>query len=93
MNGTENNGASENERTTVSYGSKTQSAGTKAGKRVGMVMDSGKRLKERFGMVKDNVKNTPTEIKYQAGLHRKAMEQNVKDFKEGIAGELSLIHI
>lgn len=87
VNGTENNGASENERTTVSYGSKTQSAGTKAGKRVGMVMDSGKRLKERFGMVKDNVKNTPTEIKYQAGLRRKAMEQNVKDFKEGIAGE------
>lgn len=87
VNGTENNGASENERTTVSYGSKTQSAGTKAGKRVGMVMDSGKRLKERFGMVKDNVKNTPTEIKYHAGLHRKAMEQNVKDFKEGIAGE------
>ena len=86
-NVTENNGSSENERTTVSYGSKTQSAGTKAGKRVGMVMDSGKRLKERFGMVKDNVKNTPTEIKYQAGLHRKAMEQNVKDFKEGIAGE------
>lgn len=87
VNGTENNGSSENERTTVSYGSKTQSAGAKAGKRVGMVMDSGKRLKERFGMVKDNVKNTPTEIKYQAGLHRKAMEQNVKDFKEGIAGE------
>lgn len=87
VNGTENNGSSENERTTVSYGSKTQSAGTKARKRVGMVMDSGKRLKERFGMVKDNVKNTPTEIKYQAGLHRKAMEQNVKDFKEGIAGE------
>ena len=87
VNGTENNGASENERTTVSYGSKTQSAGTKAGKRVGMVMDSGKRLKERFGMVKDNVKNTPTEIKYQAGLHRKAIDRNVKDFKEGIAGE------
>lgn len=89
VNGTENNGASENERTTVSYGSKTQSAGTKAGKRVGMVMDSGKRLKERFGMVKDNVKNTPTEIRYQAGLHRKALDQNVKDFKEGIAGERS----
>lgn len=89
VNGTENNGASENERTTVSYGSKTQSAGTKAGKRVGMVVDSGKRLKERFGMVKDNVKNTPTEIRYQAGLHRKALDQNVKDFKEGIAGERS----
>lgn len=89
VNGTENNGASENERTTVSYGSKTQSAGAKAGKRVGMVMDSGKRLKERFGMVKDNVKNTPTEIRYQAGLHRKALDQNVKDFKEGIAGERS----
>ncbi len=54
-----------------------------------MVMDSGKRLKERFGMVKDNVKNTPTEIRYQAGLHRKALDQNVKDFKEGIAGERS----
>lgn len=87
VNGTENNGSSENERTTVSYGSKTQSAGAKAGKRVGMVMDSGKRLKDRMNLVKENVKNTPTEIKYQAGLHRKAMEQNVKDFKEGIAGE------
>ena len=87
VNGTENNGSSENERTTVSYGSKTQSAGTKAGKRVGMVMDSGKRLKDRMNLAKENVKNTPTEIKYHAGLHRKAMEQNVKDFKEGIAGE------
>ena len=87
VNGTENNGSSENERTTVSYGSKTQSAGAKAGKRVGMVMDSGKRLKDRMNLAKENVKNTPTEIKYQAGLHRKAMEQNVKDFKEGIAGE------
>ena len=87
VNGTENNGASENERTTVSYGSKTQSAGTKAGKRVGMVMDSGKRLKDRMSLVKENVKNTPTEIKYQAGLHRKAIDRNVKDFKEGIAGE------
>lgn len=87
VNGAENKGSSENERTTVSDGSKTQSAGTKAGKRVGMVMDSGKRLKDRMDLVKENVKNTPTEIKYQAGLHRKAMEQNVKDFKEGIAGE------
>ena len=65
----------------------TQSAGTKAGKRVGMVMDSGKRLKDRMSLVKENVKNTPTEIKYQAGLHRKAIDRNVKDFKEGIAGE------
>ena len=87
VNGAENKGSSENERTTVSDGSKTQSAGAKAGKRVGMVMDSGKRLKDRMNLVKENVKNTPTEIKYQAGLHRKAMEQNVKDFKEGIAGE------
>lgn len=87
VNGTENNGTSENERTTVSYGGKAPSAGAKAGKRVGMVMDSGKRLKDRMNLVKENVKNTPTEIKYQAGLHRKAMEQNVKDFKEGIAGE------
>lgn len=77
VNGTENNGASENERTTVSYGSKTQSAGAKA----------GKRLKDRMSLVKENVKNTPTEIKYQAGLHRKAIDRNVKDFKEGIAGE------
>lgn len=87
VNGAENKGSSENERTTVSDGSKTQSAGAKAGKRVGMVMDSGKRLKDRMNLAKENVKNTPTEIKYQAGLHRKAMEQNVKDFKEGIAGE------
>lgn len=87
VNGTENNGSSENERTTVSYGNKTQSAGAKAGKRVGMVMDSGKRLKDRMSLVKENVKNTPTEIKYQAGLHRKAIDRNVKDFKESIAGE------
>ena len=52
-----------------------------------MVMDSGKRLKDRMNLVKENVKNTPTEIKYQAGLHRKAIDQNVKDFKESIAGE------
>ena len=89
VNGTENNGASENGKTTVSYSSKTQSAGAKAGKRVGMVMDSGKRLKDRMNLVKENVKNTPTEIKYQVGLHRKAVDQNIKDFKEGVAGERS----
>ena len=40
-----------------------------------------------MSLVKENVKNTPTEIKYQAGLHRKAIDQNVKDFKESIVGE------
>ena len=89
VNGTENNGTSENERTTVSYGGKAPSAGAKAGKRVGMVMDSGKRLKDRMNLVKENVKNAPTEIKYQAGLHRKAVDRNIKDFKEGITGERS----
>lgn len=87
VNGTEDKGTPESEWTTIYRAGKAPSAGAKAGKRVGMVMDSGKRLKDRMNLVKENVKNTPTEIKYQAGLHRKAMEQNVKDFKEGIAGE------
>ena len=87
-NASKNDGRkSESGWTTIYQADKMPSAGTKAGKRVGMVMDSGKRLKDRMDLVKENVKNTPTEIKYQAGLHRKAMEQNVKDFKEGIAGE------
>lgn len=87
-NASKNDGRkSESEWTTIYQADKMPSAGTKAGKRVGMVMDSGKRLKDRMDLVKENVKNTPTEIKYQAGLHRKTMEQNVKDFKEGIAGE------
>lgn len=87
-NASKNDGRkSESEWTTIYQADKMPSAGTKAGKRVGMVMDSGKRLKDRMNLVKENVKNTPTEIKYQAGLHRKTMEQNVKDFKEGIAGE------
>ena len=87
VNGTEDKGTPENEWTTIYRAGKAPSAGAKAGKRVGMVMDSGKRLKDRMNLVKENVKNTPTEIKYQAGLHRKAIDQNVKDFKEGIAGE------
>ena len=87
VNGTENKGIPENEWITIYRAGKAPSAGAKAGKRVGMVMDSGKRLKDRMSLVKENVKNTPTEIKYQAGLHRKAIDQNVKDFKEGIAGE------
>lgn len=87
-NASKNDGRkSESEWTTIYQADKMPSAGTKAGKRVGMVMDSGKRLKDRMDLVKENVKNAPTEIKYQAGLHRKTMEQNVKDFKEGIAGE------
>lgn len=87
-NASKNDGRkSESEWTTIYQADKMPSAGAKAGKRVGMVMDSGKRLKDRMNLVKENVKNTPTEIKYQAGLHRKAIDQNVKDFKEGIAGE------
>lgn len=88
VNASKNDGRrSESEWTTIYQADKMPSAGTKAGKRVGMVMDSGKRLKDRMNLVKENVKNTPTEIRYQAGLHRKALDQNVKDFKEGIAGE------
>ena len=87
VNGTEDKGTPENEWTTIYRAGKAPSAGAKAGKRVGMVMDSGKRLKDRMNLVKENVKNTPTEIKYQAGLHRKAIDRNVKDFKESIAGE------
>ncbi len=87
-NASKNDGRkSESEWTTIYQADKMPSAGTKAGQRVGMVMDSGKRLKDRMSLVKENVKNTPTEIKYQAGLHRKAVGQNIKDFKEGIAGE------
>ena len=90
VNASKNDGRrSESEWTTIYQADKMPSAGTKAGKRVGMVMDSGKRLKDRLGMMKENVRNTPAEIKYQAGLHRKAMDQNVKDFKEGVAGERS----
>ena len=89
-NASKNDGRrSESEWTTIYQADKMPSAGTKAGQRVGMVMDSGKRLKDRMSLVKENVKNTPTEIKYQAGLHRKAAGQNIKDFKEGIAGERS----
>ena len=89
-NASKNDGRrSESEWTTIYQADKMPSAGTKAGKRVGMVMDSGKRLKDRMNLVKENVKNTPTEIKYQAGLHRKAVGQNIKDFKEGVAGERS----
>ena len=89
-NASKNDGRrSESEWTTIYQADKMPSAGTKVGQRVGMVMDSGKRLKDRMSLVKENVKNTPTEIKYQAGLHRKAAGQNIKDFKEGIAGERS----
>ena len=87
-NASKNDGRrSESEWTTIYQADKMPSAGTKAGKRVGMVMDSGKRLKDRMSLVKENVKNTPTEIKYQAGLQRNAVERNIRDFKEGIAGE------
>ena len=74
-NASKNDGRrSESEWTTIYQADKMPSAGTKAGKRVGMVMDSGKRLKDRMNLVKENVKNTPTEIKYQAGLHRNRRE-------------------
>ena len=87
-NASKNDGRrSESEWTTIYQADKMPSAGTKAGQRVGMVMDSGKRLKDRMSLVKENVKNTPTEIKYQAGLQRNAVERNIRDFKESIAGE------
>ena len=87
-NASKNDGRrSESEWTTIYQADKMPSAGTKAGQRVGMVMDSGNRLKDRMSLVKENVKNTPTEIKYQAGLQRNAVERNIRDFKEGIAGE------
>lgn len=87
-NASKNDGRrSESEWTTIYPADKMPSAGTKAGQRVGMVMDSGKRLKDRMSLVKENVKNTPTEIKYQAGLQRNAVERNIRDFKESIAGE------
>ncbi|EAD7632629.1 hypothetical protein GCV60_14205 [Listeria monocytogenes] len=63
---------------------KSHNVGEKAGKKIGMVMDTKNRLVDKAKDIKDQVKDTPTNAKYALHKGKRDLVQNASDFSQSI---------
>lgn len=71
------------------YDSSSSSFGQRAGAKVGAALDTADRIKDKAHLVKQQVKDMPTQAEYALhnGVHQ--IQENVSDFKRGIVTEKS----
>lgn len=67
--------------------SDTSSLGKRAGAKVGAVLDSKDRLKDKAKSVRQQVKDMPTQAQYAVHSGVNQIQENVSDFKRGIVEE------
>ena len=67
--------------------SDTSSLGKRAGAKVGAVLDSKDRIKDKAQSVKQQVKDIPTQAQYAVHSGVSQIQENVSDFKRGIVEE------
>lgn len=67
--------------------SDTSSLGKRAGAKVGAVLDSKDRLKDKAQSVRQQVKDIPTQAQYAVHSGVSQIQENVSDFKRGIVEE------
>lgn len=63
---------------------KNRTAGEKAGKKVGTVLDTKNRMVDKAKDIKDQVKDTPTNVKYTVHKRKRNLIQNASDFSQSI---------
>jgi len=63
--------------------------GQRAGAKVGAVLDTKDRVKDKAHSVKQQVKDMPTQAKYAVHSGVNQIQENVSDFKRGIVEEIS----
>lgn len=76
-------------RARPTYDSSSSSFGQRAGAKVGAALDTADRIKDKAHLVKQQVKDMPTQAEYALhnGVHQ--IQENVSDFKQGIVTEKS----
>ncbi|MGO5442485.1 CD3337/EF1877 family mobilome membrane protein [Faecalimonas sp. LCP19S3_D12] len=68
-------------------GNTTSSMGQRAGSRVGAVLDTKNKVKDKANAVKENIKDMPTQTAYAVYSAKEKAKSSVSDFKRGMVQE------
>ena len=68
-------------------GNITSSMGQRAGSKVGAVLDTKNKVKDKANAVKENIKDMPTQTAYAVYSAKKKAKSSVSDFKRGMVQE------
>lgn len=76
-----------NTATKDSRGNTTSSMGQRAGSKVGAVLDTKNKVKDKANTVKENIKDMPTQTVYAVYSAKEKAKSSVSDFKRGMVQE------
>lgn len=76
-----------NTATKDSRGNTTSSMGQRAGSKVGAVLDTKNKVKDKANAVKENIKDMPTQTAYAVYSAKEKVKSSVSDFKRGMVQE------
>lgn len=76
-----------NTATKDSRGNSTSSMGQRAGSKVGAVLDTKNKVKDKANAVKENIKDMPTQTAYAVYSAKEKAKSSVSDFKRGMVQE------
>ena len=76
-----------NTATKDSRGNTTSSMGQRAGSKVGAVLDTKNKMKDKANAVKENIKDMPTQTAYAVYSAKEKAKSSVSDFKRGMVQE------
>ena len=68
-------------------GNTTSSVGQRAGSKVGAVLDTKNKMKDKANAVKENIKDMPTQTAYAVYSTKEKAKSSVSDFKRGMVQE------
>ena len=68
-------------------GNTTSSVGQRAGSKVGAVLDTKNKVKDKANAVKENIKDMPTQTAYAVYSTKEKAKSSVSDFKRGMVQE------
>jgi len=68
-------------------GNTTSSVGQRAGSKVGAVLDTKNKVKDKANAVKENIKDIPTQTAYAVYSAKEKAKSSVSDFKRGMVQE------
>ncbi|WP_338546671.1 YtxH domain-containing protein [Emergencia sp. JLR.KK010] len=68
-------------------GNATSSMGQRAGSKVGAVLDTKNKVKDKANAVKENIKDMPTQTAYAVHSAKEKAKSSISDFKRGVVQE------
>ena len=76
-----------NNPTKENRGNTTSSMGQRAGSKIGAVLDTKNKVKDKANAVKENIKDMPTQTAYAVYSAKEKAKSSVSDFKRGMVQE------